>query len=348
MARPLRLEVVGGWYHLTARGNNRRTLFRTERDYRHFLDLLTEWRQRFGLAVAAYVLMPNHYHVLARLERPNLSRAMQWLNLSYGAWFNTRYRASGHVFQGRFHGVLVEGEGAWLLEVSAYIHLNPVRVSALGLDKAARAAERRGWLPPATDAEVAERRQCLREYPWSSYRALAGLASVPDWLAGEEVLRRSGGVSAYRRWVEARLGAGSATPLAARTRLGLAIGSDAFCDDLRQRASERRLIRREHPHHHGLALAPEWPAIVAAVEQVKGEAWSAFATRHGDTGRDLAWWAARRLAGLPLAALAAAAGGVDYSTVSAAVQRLARRAAEDKALQAQMQDLARQLSNPKT
>jgi len=156
MARPLRLEVPGGWYHVTARGNARQQVFLDDRDRQHWLQLAGSLPERFGLCVSAYVLMDNHFHLILQTPAGELSQAMHWLNTSYSIYCNLWHRRSGHVFGDRFKSVLVEGQGAWLLELSQYVHLNPVRVKALGLDKPARRAERRGCGPPPTVEEVAQ------------------------------------------------------------------------------------------------------------------------------------------------------------------------------------------------
>ena len=131
MAGPLRIERPGGWYHLTARGNERRPLFRDDRDRQHFCQLLAEMVDRFHVRLHGYVLMDNHYHLILELREANLSRAAQWLNLSYSVWFNRRHGRSGHLFQGRFKSVIVSRE-EWGLALSRCVHLNPVRVGALG------------------------------------------------------------------------------------------------------------------------------------------------------------------------------------------------------------------------
>jgi putative transposase len=82
MARPLRMQIAGGRYHVTARGNEQRDIFRQDRDRFHFLELLTEWPSRFGIRLHAYVLMDNHYHLVVETPEPNLSRALHWLNVS--------------------------------------------------------------------------------------------------------------------------------------------------------------------------------------------------------------------------------------------------------------------------
>ena len=82
MARPVRVDVEGGWYHVTARGIERRAIFEDGREYEHFVELLPEMSERYGVEIHAYVLMVNHYHLLIRTPRANASAAIQWLNVS--------------------------------------------------------------------------------------------------------------------------------------------------------------------------------------------------------------------------------------------------------------------------
>ena len=88
MSRPLRIDVEGGWYHVMSRGIERRPIFLGATYYRHFLELLEEMSSRFSVEVHAYCLMRNHYHIIIRTPGANTSRAIQWLNVSYSAWFN--------------------------------------------------------------------------------------------------------------------------------------------------------------------------------------------------------------------------------------------------------------------
>jgi putative transposase len=126
MARPLRIEFAGALYHVTSRGNERRRIFRDDVDRKMFLTFLGQAVKRFGWSVTAWVLMSNHYHLVVQTPEANLSRGMHWINGTYAAWFNRRHDRSGHLFQGRFHGVLVEKE-TYLRELLRYVVLNPVR-----------------------------------------------------------------------------------------------------------------------------------------------------------------------------------------------------------------------------
>src|SRR4051794_24695000 len=100
MARPLRVHRSDIWYHVTGRGTERRAIFRGDRDRRHLIDLFAAAVERFGLRIHAYVLMPNHYHLLLETPQQNLSRAMQWINVSYSVWFNRIHQRVGPLFQG--------------------------------------------------------------------------------------------------------------------------------------------------------------------------------------------------------------------------------------------------------
>jgi REP element-mobilizing transposase RayT len=163
MARPVRVEFAGAVYHVTARGNERRSIFRDDKDRERFLETLTEMVERFSLRVHAYCLMPNHYHVVVGTPLGNLSQAVGWLQVTYTVRFNRRWRRSGHLFQGRFKAQLVEADAyaQWLVE---YVHLNPVR-------------PRRKGEPIAR-----ERAGELDAYRWSSHREYAGLRKAPAWL----------------------------------------------------------------------------------------------------------------------------------------------------------------------
>lgn len=336
MARPIRIEVAGGWYHVTARGNERRAIFRDEADRRRWLALGEEWVGRFGVRVHAYVLMDNHYHVLVETPEANLVRAMQWLQVSYTVWFNHRHRRVGHLFQGRYKAILVEADSAaW--ELSRDVHLNPVRVRGLGLDKTAQLRERVGVGTPPGARTVAERLERLRKYPWSSYHAYVGLADRPKWLTTHTVLQQGPGGrgsaaerrQTYRRYVEEAVRAGVAESPWQRLEAQLLLGGAEFVRRMKRRA---RGNAREQPQLKRLRGRPDFPQIVAAVERVKGEKWASFRDRHGDWGRDVVLYLARRRGGMRLRDLALAIGGVDYGSVQTAVHRLGRRLTQNQQL----------------
>jgi REP element-mobilizing transposase RayT len=160
MARPLRIEFAGALYHVTSRGDGQEDIYRGDGDRVRFLEVLEQVGERFGWVVHAYCLMSNHYHLLVETPNSNLSRGMRQLNGVYTQAFNRAHGRVGHVFQGRYKAILVQKE-TYLLELARYIVLNPVRARMV------RAA---------------------KDWPWSSYRATAGLCGGPGWLETDWIL----------------------------------------------------------------------------------------------------------------------------------------------------------------
>ncbi len=175
MARPLRLDVEHGLYHVIVRGNDRRSVFRDDADRQRYLARLAFYVEKFSFRVVAYCLMDNHVHLAIERGKVPLSKIMAGLQSSYTQYFNRRHERSGHLFQGRYKAFLVE-KGRYALALLRYIHENPVK------------------------ARVVERAE---HYGWSSdryYRRGRG----PEWLDVELLLsmlgrRRSAAIREYRR-----------------------------------------------------------------------------------------------------------------------------------------------------
>lgn len=126
MARPPRLEIANGIYHVVARGNERTAIFWDDKDRARFLELLSAVRERYRWRILAYCLMGNHYHLLAQTPEPNLARGMRQLNGVYAQAFNRCHGRVGHLLQGRYGARLVQEDGH-LLAAVRYIVRNPVR-----------------------------------------------------------------------------------------------------------------------------------------------------------------------------------------------------------------------------
>src|SRR5205823_6011407 len=176
-------------------------------------------------AILCFVLMGNHFHLLVQTHRANLGRWMHWLGVSYTVFFNRRHRSSGHLFQGRYKSFLVQ-EGAYLLELSRYIHLNPVRGVNLG----------RGTL--------SERRERLRSFKWSSYSGYAALKRSFPFVEEEMVLGELGGPRRgvrlrYRRFVEEGLARDVQNPFEA-VRWQAFLGDESFVQEVLDRVKGAR------------------------------------------------------------------------------------------------------------
>ena len=154
MARPLRIEYPGAYYHLINRGLERRDTFRHLKDYEYFLGLLERIKEKYGIVVHAFCLMPNHYHLFIQTPQGNLSKAMRQLDGNHTQKFNKRYKRVGPLFQGRYKAVLIDAD-SYSLQLVKYIHLNPVKAKLV---------------------------QKPEEYQFSSYASYTGKSKIPVYL----------------------------------------------------------------------------------------------------------------------------------------------------------------------
>jgi len=171
MARSIRVEYEGAWYHVVARGNRREAIFLEDEDREGFLKALGEACEMTGWEIHGWVLMGNHYHLLIRTPEANLVAGMKWLQNTVTRRFNSKHRQWGRLFGDRYKAMLVEGteEGGYYLETLLdYVHLNPVRAGLV------RAVEG----------------QSVMDYSWSS--VAKGYAIPPGkrakWMSCEEGL----------------------------------------------------------------------------------------------------------------------------------------------------------------
>ncbi|MFH1096680.1 MAG: transposase [Candidatus Desantisbacteria bacterium] len=178
MARQLRIEFGGVFYHITSRGNLRDKIFFEDKDKEKFLEVLERTKERYGYLLHAYILMDNHYHLLIETPKANISQIMQNINTSYTVYINRRYQRNGHLLQGRFKSIVVD-KAEYLITLSRYIHLNPIR------------------------AKIVETPE---DYKWTSYRAFIGkennsIVDITDTLLYFSKTR-SKAEKAYREFVE--------------------------------------------------------------------------------------------------------------------------------------------------
>jgi REP element-mobilizing transposase RayT len=182
MARPLRIAYPGAVYHITGRGNEKKTVFRDDQDRKTFLDILHQVNKRYNWICHTYCLMRNHYHLLIETPDGNISIGMRQLNGVYTQAFNKRHNRVGHLFQGRYKAILLQKD-SHLLEVCKYAVLNPVR---------ARLVERPG------------------QWKWDSYQATAGKAIAhpclkTDWVLSHFGSKRDSAEKGYRKFINEKI-----------------------------------------------------------------------------------------------------------------------------------------------
>lgn len=153
MARPYRLQAENCLYHLTSRGDDRRQIFISAYDYQKFLEYLLQAKTKYNFYLYAYVLMNNHYHLLIETTQPNLSKIMHYINSAYTTYYNLKRHKSGHVFQGRYKSILVDKDN-YLLELTRYIHLNPVRAKIVPKPEDYQWSSYLGYIQPAKDSSI--------------------------------------------------------------------------------------------------------------------------------------------------------------------------------------------------
>ena len=173
MARPLRIEYPGAYYHVMNRGQSRRNIFMEDKGRQSFLDLLGDIARLWKVKIYAYCLMDNHYHLLLSTPAGGLSRAMRHLDGIYTQKFNRVHHRDGPLFRGRYKAILIDAE-EYFLSVVRYIHQNPLSAGVVS---------------------------DIDRYRWSSHWGYLNKKQCPDWLDMRSVMSRFGGFKEYQRFM---------------------------------------------------------------------------------------------------------------------------------------------------
>lgn len=303
MARRPRIECPGALYHVIARGNQKQRIFVDDSDRKHYLGLLLALKKTCFFRLYAYVLMHNHVHMLLESGTIPLSRIMQRLTGGYTQYFNRRHGLSGHLFQGRYKAILC-AKDSYLLELSRYIHLNPVRVKAVR--------------DPA-------------KYRWSSYNAYLGNKSQHEFVDVEPVLAyfsRNDGHNEYRKFVLEGIEEGHRAEYyeAAEGRI---LGDGKFVQEIKTKSGER-----EKPK---LAIKPHEfvEQVCKALGKKPQDVIGAAKNRERVRIRQILSYLGRNYTDLQVKVLAAILK-VDPTCVSRCVAIVERQLEQDKMLRAEV------------
>ena len=314
MARPLRIEYPHAHYHVTCRGNDRRKIFRDDDDRHAFLERLRRSLEIYEVKLHCYVLMDNHFHLVVQTPRANLSEFMRHFNVAYTSFFNRRHRRTGHLYQGRFKAILIQPD-AWLLELSRYVHMNPVRAPRL----------RRGIVPD----QVGQ----LWRYRWSSLGGYVSARRRKSWVHYDEVLSPVGhSRRRYGRFVQDGLEQGVSSPWK-QLRGQVILGDDRFWASARERWAGTS----------GSPAAQELPSSATGMEpaRITAEAARYFnlaperLQRKRGRCRDqrgLLMELLYRHGGMTQQAIGAHLGGLDYTAVSHERRRARERMAHNEVM----------------
>ena len=297
MSRPLRIQYRGAWYHVMNRGRRREEICLENNDYLAFIDLLQESAQMFNVGIAAYCLMPNHYHLLIQTPDANLSRFMRHLNGVYTQRFNRSHKHDGQLFRGRYKSILVD-QDSYLLELVRYIHRNPLK-AALEDD--------------------------LGRYPWTSHDGYILNAKKWDWLHKNFILamfskNRSESIKRYREFVSQESPKEIFTVFES-VRLPPILGSDRFIKWVKE-----HFFNNKHDKE-----IPESKSLAPSIKEIKTAICKFYCvneeelliSKRGSVNapRNIAIYLARRLRGDSLDAIAKTFNIRAYSSVSSVVNR---------------------------
>jgi REP element-mobilizing transposase RayT len=322
MARPLRIDVEDGVYHVTSRGLERRRIVSDDADRRKWVDLLDIVATRRDWRVLAWALMDNHYHLFLRTPHADLSAGMHDLNAGYVSWFNRRHRRNGPLLGGRFKAILVERDHHYW-ELSRYVHLNPLRAGA------ARRPE---------------------EYSWGSCKFYFDSRGAPKWLAWSEVLREHArSIRAARKAYRAFLQEGVDGSLDSPVRdavAGALMGSPSFVERMRKWLDDR-IPDPEVPTAQELRRSSRPEDIEDAVCRAFGVRRERLHARHkhGNEARAAAVYLFRQSTRIPVHELAERFGGVRDSAISKTQRRAERMLRESPSFRAKLRKAAKRLPN---
>ena len=317
MARPLRIQFEDATYHVFTRGHRKEHIFFDDRDREKFLELLEQTWQKYGLRIYCYVLMPNHYHLVLSTPAANLSEAMHYLNAGYANWFRTRHQIVGSVFQGRYKSLLVDKDN-YLLVLSAYVHLNPLKAGLI---------------------------EDLKSYRWSSYRAYVGKEQPLPFLDISELLGQFGGKNPqkeYEKFVVDQWERYSEKQEEEFER-GVIIGDE----DFKQKVVDMlkgmtRVVEREMPEAKKLRMLSAEDVEEAMKSEFGLQGEEIYIKRRGNVWRKLYLYGLKEFTDMQLVEIGEKLG-IDYTAVSQAVRRLKEEAAEKEDLRELMERLRKRL-----
>jgi len=332
MARQLRVEYPGAIYHVTVRSNGKEGLFKTDGDRKYLLTRMGEAAERYQVRIYLFCLMSNHFHLVVETPRGNLNGFMHGILTGYGVYFNWVHNRHGHVTQGRYGARLVSGD-EYLLKLSRYVHLNPVKVAALA------------------DMARAEKVGYLRGYRWSSYPAYIGKSPRNEFVDYDPMLSLMGGgkktwPGKYRAFVEGGLEAVDDDFLGEIERSPRSIGNEKFrewVDAYYRDLLEQRGVQEDASFRRtGRDLDTD--LILKSVAKSAGTGQeSLLARRRDSTWRAVASWMLCKYGGRTQREVAAILGAKTGVAISCQMKKLKHRLAADTELRSQVDKIEKAL-----
>lgn len=317
MARPLRIQFPDAWYHIMNRGRRGEQIFLGYTDYIRFIELLQDTSEMWNLRIAAYCLMPNHYHLLVQTPDANISRCMRHIDGVYAQSFNRRHDCDGQLFRGRFKSILIEVD-QYLLQLVRYIHRNPLK------------------------AGLVDR---IEKYPWSSHKGYLSRADKWGWLYKDFLLsmlskQKSEQLRMYRQFISKDdCDENTVDKVIDQKKWPSILGSTDFI----RRIKEKFFLEKIDDE------IPQSKELAPGVDRIKEIVCQAYNINERDLlrskrgvvnePRNVAIYLTRRLTGDRLNQIAEHYGIKKYSSVSSVIERMKASIVTDRRLRKRIEKL---------
>ncbi len=312
MPRRPRIEYPGAHYHVMGRANEGRVIFPTDYEHAQFLKALGEACHAYSLKLRAYVLMPNHYHLLLTTPEGNLSQAMAWLLTAFTVRYNKSHQRIGHVFQGRFKAQIID-ERAYARSLISYLHLNPIRTRIDGKPRVTQ--------PP----------ELLESFPWSSHAVYLGRRRPPSWLNTAWLSFWGTGSEAhslYQEEIQAQIRKSALADPWIRMKDGFILAEGPTLEEIRRKL-------RLHPGAEGVRLREKDHAAdrTKRVRELAAKV----------ENKNLRLWLLCRFTGQKRTEIAKEHGFKSIAAISSRLRTLQKKAAENESLKLKMEELEKEV-----
>jgi putative transposase len=318
MARPLRIQFPGAFYHITCRGIERRKIYMDDKNRYKFLALLEDSLETYQVVLYAYIMMSNHFHLLIQTRKANCSEFMRHFNICYTGWFNFHHGRNGNLYQGRYKAFLIDADN-YLLEVSRYLHLNSVRIS-----KMRSLGYKECW-------------QYAKSYQWSSLIGYVSDKRVARFVDYDFILSMVGGSHAYRDFIIDGLKRGIESPFR-KVKSRVILGNDEFVTKAKKYLRSGSV--REQPAYREITTRTLEPEVVVGVLSKECGISKEILKRRGSNGvfRGIVADLLYKYSDITQAQIGQLLGDIDYMSVSQLRRRLKERMSQNTAVRKRYAD----------
>jgi len=322
MARSLRVQYNGAFYHVTARGNEKKRIYFSNPDYEKFKYYINRAQDKYQFLLHCFVLMVNHYHLVIETPFANLNSIMHYINSSYTNYVNRKMKRTGHLLQGRYKAILIDHD-SYLLELSRYLHLNPVRAGIV---------------------------QRPEDYPHSSYGSFIGKRSdgniCRDFILRMVSQHEKKAMQAYRNFVEHAMGTNLDNPLK-KIYGGVIAGEASFITNVMGKLAKLDLSDDDIANRRTLRLRYTPDEIMEQLSLILNVDRDTIVNGTMRDYRSIAIYLMKKCTGLTNKDIGQIFGKLSYSGVSKVYRRFEEKIGKDSSLRKKVMEIMEIMSNVK-